>query len=85
MVGGRDVQHICPAFDEGLGRYAALVHGDKGAVNLVRSIYPAYLSVSGILHGVELVPAEKLDYKPVEIFRTRAHNNLPGTHTHTPE
>ena len=74
MVGRGQVQHI--RMPQRLRQYAVGIQGNRlagdpgGGVNLLN------FAVARVLHGVALVPAQKLHQKVIQKVGSRAYQNL---------
>ena len=83
MMGGRNVQHV--RFFEGFHRYALCVQPGAESGDTAGGVDLADFAVARLLHGVALVPAQKLDQKIVKKVRARADKDVLRVYLHPPK
>ena len=58
------------------------VHPGGNAAHAAGGVDQADLVIARFLHGIDLVPAQKLDQQIIQEIRPRAHQNILRAHLH---
>ena len=81
LVRRRDVQNVRLAFFD-VGGADVRVHAH--ILRAVQSVRRGDFSVTGVFHRIEFVSAQKFYYYAVEVFRTRADNDMARVDVYPP-